>query len=1009
MDLERSLRSIQSLTDLPRLVAALGHQPLWEQVPNEGWSSREGRRFDVIAVGQTGACPWFAFESSSPARDVVLLARRIFRRGKFGLAMALDPRGRRLAVAVAFDRCPSLCQELDRPNPEALSALGRLAGSSEGGAVAFAARAADALAAEPVSSRFFRAFRSTLDRMAIGLHGTIPPDARRELALLHLTRVLFLYFIQTKGWLNGRERFLAEEIDGCLLRRRGIHRDLLRPLFFGTLNQPLSTRSRRAQAFGRIPFLNGGLFEPHPLEKRHQSDAPNELWRDAFDGLFERFHFTVSEQRDHWRIAPDMLGRVFEGVMDPEDRHTSGTFYTPAALVEQVLDAGLAALLSTRLSCTEAEAERRLRDPDPAAARLFASVTVLDPAVGSGAFLLSALERLACFDTPGTDRATRKRQILRQNLFGVDRNAAAVRLAQLRLWLAVVADDSSECPDTVTPLPNIDCLIRQGDSLFDPAGFDVGNGSPRPDPAFAAELAALRHQFIGASGAGKQALARRLRTLELGAMNSTIRTAEQLHRAAIRECLEQARLRDLFGHRRGLDRELRRQLDRLRRGLSALRQARRRLDREGELPWFHYQSHFADVFELGGFDLVVGNPPWLRSEAVPLSIRRQLTGRYRWWRPQRRTYGKAPDLAVAFLERALELSAPKGIVGMLVPAKITTAGYGAAARHALASSTTIHAVADLTASFKTAFEATVYPLALIVGKAPPPQDHRVRTELPAAKEGLIRQSELPGGAPWILVQRGLHSIVATLQQDHPSLGASITCHLGVKTGLNRVFLNPPGDIEAELMRWAVRGRDVRPFRCRGRVRLLWTHDPLGRPRRQLPRKAQAYLQRFGAELRARHDYQGGPLWTVFRTRAAVAPYRVVWPDLSRRLAAVALTTANPERIPLNTCYVAPVGSAARAHAVAAWLNSTWIRAVARLGAAPASGGFARFNAQVVARLPLPATVPTDPDLSRLSRDARTAALDQEQLDNLAARHLNLSTSTQGALRAVVDGGTHHSR
>ena len=98
-----------------------------------------------------------------------------------------------------------------------------------------------------------------------------------------------------------------------------------------------------------------------------------------------------------------------------------------------------------------------------------------------------------------------------------------------------------------------------------------------------------------------------------------------------------------------------------------------------------------------------------------------------------------------------------------------------------------------------------------------------------------------------------------------------------------------------------------------------------------------------------------------------------------------------------------------AHAAAAWLNSTWIGAVARLGAAPASGGFARFNAQVVARLPLPDSVLINPELTRLSRQARRGILIQEQLDELAARHLDLSSSTQCALRAVVDGGTRHRR
>ena len=132
---------------------------------------------------------------------------------------------------------------------------------------------------------------------------------------------------------------------------------------------------------------------------------------------------------------------------------------------------------------------------------------------------------------------------------------------------------------------------------------------------------------------------------------------------------------DLFGESRGLDRELRARLKELRSQLRSLRQARRRLARDGELPWFHYGSHFADVFARGGFDIVAGNPPWLRSEEIPSrGAASGLTGRYRWWRSSAGGYGNRPDLAVAFLERSLELAAPGGIVAMLVPAKVASAG-----------------------------------------------------------------------------------------------------------------------------------------------------------------------------------------------------------------------------------------------------------------------------------------------------------------------------------------------
>ena len=1002
MDLRRSLRAVRSLNDLPAVVATLEHHPTWEPVPNEAWTSPKSHGFTVFAVGRTGEVPWLGLESNVPEQDAVTLARHIHRRGKVALVFALDSRSRRLTVAVAFENCPSIDLDLGNPDGDSLASLLRLAGGSGSSSLAFGVRAADALSTEPVSRRFFRQFRATLDRMSAGLPGRMRPEDRHAVVLLQLTRVLFLYFIQVKGWLAGRERFLAEEVDRCLSRGRRIQRDILRPLFFGTLNQAPDARSAAALNFGAIPFLNGGLFEPHPLERQYTSDIPNQLWQEAFDGLFERFHFTVSEGAESGRVAPDMLGRVFEGVMSPESRRASGTFYTPAALVDRILDAALTALLTSRLGCAEAEAERRWRDPDPATADILSRVTLLDPAAGSGAFLLRALERLAGCRLKRTGTVTeQKRQILRRNLFGVDRNASAVRLTELRLWLAVIADDPTERPERVAPLPNLDCLIRQGDSLFDPIGWASTSPAARPSAEQAAELSRLRQEVITISGARKGPLMRRLREAESQALRQSLDMAESLNHSAIAECLQQARLRDLFGQRRGLDPELRERIDSLRRSLRDLRGAKRRLSHDGEVPWFHYQSHFADVFAEGGFDIVVGNPPWLRSEAIPLEVRRRLAGRYRWW-STRGSYGNSPDLAVAFLERAVELTRPGGIVAMLLPAKILSAGYGTAARHGLTTRTTLHVVADLTGTSEaSAFDATVYPLALVTANSTPASDHLLRTSLPLTGAKRVRQSELTCGAPWILVGRGIRGVLSALEMEHPTLGEAITCHLGVKTGLNQIFLNPPSDLEPEVLRWAVRGRDVKPFRCRSRIRLLWSHDSAGYPLRKLPSRAQAYVNQHESALRARHDYQNGPPWTVFRARPAIARYRVVWPDVARRLTAAPLTTERDrQRIPLNSCYVALLKNAAQAEALASWLNSTWIGALARLSAVPASSGFARFNAQVVSRLPLPPSSLGDPLLSELALRARSGALVQEDLDDLVAKHLGLSISAQRALRAA---------
>jgi hypothetical protein len=396
----------------------------------------------------------------------------------------------------------------------------------------------------------------------------------------------------------------------------------------------------------------------------------------------------------------------------------------------------------------------------------------------------------------------------------------------------------------------------------------------------------------------------------------------------------------------------------------------------------------------------------LRSEAIQPELRRQLTSRYRWWRWTSATYGNSPDLAVAFLERALELTAADGIVAMLIPAKIATASYGTNARHALASTTTLHAIADLTGRTGTDFDATVYPLALVASKSIPSSAHRVRTSLDLAHRGTIRQSELGGGGPWILVGQGVRQMAARLAADHPSLSEFITCHLGVKTALNRIFLNPPADIEPEVLRWAIRGRDLKAFRWHRKVRLLWTHTTGGVPAPQLPPRATTYLRAHQTALRSRKDFRYGAWWAVFRAVPAIAPYRVVWADLSRRLTAIALTTrSDQECIPLNSCYVAPTTSAIRAEAIAAWLNSSWIRALARLGAVPASGGFARHNARVVAGLPLALSALDDPGLARLAGAGRSGEEIQNHLDGMVARHLGLSSADQRILRASLDRTT----
>jgi len=992
------LRAIHRVEDLPRLAVALGYEARWRELPS-GSLPGEGR---PVLIGQLGDFCWYGIPASSAA--AVKAARALAARGLPAVVVGLHPVAGSITVACGVAR--PLDIQLDAPEPLALARLRRAAAIPGEHPLAAAQRIGDALGGLGVDQRFFAGFRRVLDAVIAALPPGIPRLDRHGIGLLLLTRILFLYFVEAKGWLAGRPRFLREEVDRCLSARRSLHRDLLRPLFFGTLNRPADQRSALARRYGAVPFLNGGLFEPHPLERRWRVTVPTPVVRDAFDTLFERFHFTLSGAPDE-AIAPDMLGRVFEGVMAPDERHATGTYYTPDALVRAVLHDGLATWLAGQLGIGWSDAAARLDSPDPQIRRTLSRVRLLDPAVGSGAFLLGALRLLAGPDGARRgSRASSLRRVLAGGLFGVDKNPAAVRLAELRLWLEVVAADPGERPEQVAPLPNLDALVRQGDSLRDPGDGAVAFRLTRRR---AFELAGLRRAVLRSVGPAKAGALRALRRAELILARDAAGAAIERLDARIAELLDLARSPTLFGGARGLSREECHTLAGLRADRRRERERRRLLDRSGEVPWFSYATQFGDVLARGGFDLVVGNPPWVRAESLAPETRRQMAERFRWMKGARAGgsgYAHQPDLAVAFLARALELTAPQGVVAYLVPAKLATTGYAAAARAGLARRTTISLAANLSGDKRAGFDATVYPMALVTTNAPPPEDHVVRLTLgsPDLTTG-IPQRQLAQG-PWLLGSGSAGELIQRIGRRFPPLGERFTCHLGVKTGLNRAFLDPGCEVEPELVRWAVRGRDIRPFRAQPVRRILWPCDESGRPLPRLPPGAARHLAPHHGALRRRADHERGPPWEIFRTGPALSLYRVVWSDVARRLEAAPLN-GSPATTPvaLNSCYLIPLDRCRVALRLTAWLNSGWSRAFARAGAEPASGGFARFNARVVSMLPLPEAVLQSSDLFELARRGVAGTLEQADLDDCCAELLGLGSGERGLLAELADPGT----
>ncbi len=173
MELEAALRNIHNLRDISSLLGAMGHHPLYEPAALLSDRAPGGPDGEVIAVGRTGTFPWFALTSLTPEAAARSLARRLGQRGRIAGVLALDEQRRRLALAVDRDGTPSLVIDLSHPSSGALASLGKMCGGGDGGALAYAARVADALSIESVGRRFFREFRAVLERMAAAIAGPI--------------------------------------------------------------------------------------------------------------------------------------------------------------------------------------------------------------------------------------------------------------------------------------------------------------------------------------------------------------------------------------------------------------------------------------------------------------------------------------------------------------------------------------------------------------------------------------------------------------------------------------------------------------------------------------------------------------------------------------------------------------------------------------------------------------------------------------------------------------------
>ncbi|MGI9043692.1 MAG: Eco57I restriction-modification methylase domain-containing protein [Gemmatimonadaceae bacterium] len=946
-------------------------------------------RLPHLAQGR-GALRAFSFEAGETGRareELGRVAHQLARHAPemLWIIVAVDVAGGETALAAvdlskARTRIAALVATRSRIVDSDAQTLCSLAAAVTSSDILTHCRWVEILGRESLGRKFFRALERTVSQLSASLNPADDESTSAELALLYVSRLLFLSFLETRGLLNGDHGFLANRYSDCMMSGGRFHQRVLSPLFFGTLNTSPRNRARAAIALGRIPFLNGGLFSRTPTERRvGRARFSDEALGDVFGELLCRYRFTAREDSARWTEAavdPEMLGRAFEGLMSSRERKLSGAFFTPQSLVAETTHSALThSLASDSLPASVAAAalagekvDRKARAPLLGA---IDRITVLDPACGSGAFLIQCLEELSTLALRlGDSRQLHqvRRDLLTRSIFGVDVNPTAVWLCELRLWLSMAIEDPEKDPMRFAPLPNLDRNIRVGDSLsgdgFGVASFSAGGRT----------VARLRERYARSSGPRKRSLARSLDHVERGqAIVAAARRVARIEEER-RELIERLRARDLFGDRTRAAPGDRGRLDDLRARLREARSALRRLSRGGALP-FSFASGFADVAAASGFDLVIGNPPWVRTHRLDVAARASLRSSFRVYRNAAWASGRDSsaagsgfasqvDAAALFIERSVDLLRPGGLAALVVPAKLWRSLAGGGVRELMQDRTMIRELHDLSGA-RSIFDAAVYPSVVIASRSRQEKGHSV--SMVVHREGrAIRwsapQSRLPfdnsPGSPWIILPRDARRAFDTLRLAGEKLCATRIGRplLGVKTGCNEAFLVQSNDsFESPMLRPVIRGEEVTPWNLQtSNSQIIWTHDDSGLPLKSLQPEMLRRLAPWRRDLERRTDARGkSAWWALFRVESADATSaRVVWSDIGRRPKA-ALIPEGDRSVPLNSCYVARCPSAGDALTLAALINSdvvaAWLEAIAE----PARGGYRRYMGWTMSILPVP--------------------------------------------------------
>ena len=443
-----------------------------------------------------------------------------------------------------------------------------------------------------------------------------------------LGQIVFLFFVQKKGWLgvpfgkkwgDGDKQYIQNSFINY--NGKSYFDDVLEPLFYQALNKK---RIDDIYKGTKIPFLNGGLF--HPIEdynwEKTNFNIPDSFWfndnETGFLNILSQYNFTVDESDPNEQdvaIDPEMLGRIFESLLDIDTRKNKGAFYTPRNIVQNMCIEALATQIANTFTLDKESTLSYVRYGDALKETDFieafaedideyiSKLTIVDPAVGSGAFLVGMMNEITKLrlnlqknytNTP-MSKYDIKINCIQNTLYGVDLEYDAIEIAKLRLWLSLIVDEEV-VESAPSPLPNLTFHLRVGNSLLEKyEGIQLWNDNWKTR----ARNEQKKLQLTLDDYENENIL---IDSIKIDKKIFFKLTDDKEKTKKLNEIeKKQFDLISILLNRENKE--------------AAIKKLQLMLKQKTK-PFFIWHLEFSEVFENGGFDIVIGNPPYISTKGV---------------------------------------------------------------------------------------------------------------------------------------------------------------------------------------------------------------------------------------------------------------------------------------------------------------------------------------------------------------------------------------------------------